>query len=103
MTKLNLAKKVSFAQQNAIIPNKISNETMQKLGQISRRMEKNFGTEDTINQISAEMIRISSSKFRSYELKRITNTNDLSSTINMWKRKKQDTWTFPKTFLLKWK
>ena len=88
MTKFNLAKTVSFTEQNPIIPNKVSNETMQKMGQISRRMEKNFETEDTINRLSAKMIRTSSSKFRSYGLKRITNTNDLSSTSNLWKKEK---------------
>ena len=77
---------------------------MQKLGQINRRMEKNFESKDTINRLSTKMIRISSSKFRSCGLKRITNTNDISSTSNMWKKeKKQDTWTFPKTFHLKQK
>ena len=77
---------------------------MQKLGQINRRMEKNCETKDTLNRLSAKKIRILSSKFRSYGLKRITNTIDISSASNMWKKeKKQDTWTFPKTFLLKWK
>ena len=45
---------------------------MQKLGQINRSMEKNFESKDTINRLSAKMIRISSSKFKSYGLKRIT-------------------------------
>ena len=83
-----LAKTVSFIEQNAIIQNKIFNETMQKLGQVNRRMEKNFETKDTNNRLSEKMIRISSSKFSSYELKRITNTNDISSTSNMWEKEK---------------
>ena len=61
---------------------------MQKLGQITRRMEENFETKDTINRLSAKKIPISSSKFRSYGLKRITNTNDISSKSNMWKKEK---------------
>ena len=61
---------------------------MQKLGQITRRMEENFETKDTINRLSAKMIRISSSKFRSYGLKRIANTKDISSASNIWKKEK---------------
>ena len=88
LTKINLANTVSFIEQNAIIQNKSFIETLQKLGQINRRMEKNFETKDTINRLSAKMTRISSSKIRSYGLKRITNTNDTSSTSNMWKKEK---------------
>ena len=83
MTQFNLTKTVSFIEQNAIIQNKYFNESMQKLGQINRRMEKNFGSKDTINRLSTKMIRISSSKFRSCGLKRITKTIDISSTGNM--------------------
>ena len=61
---------------------------MQKLGQINRRMGKNFERKDTINRLSTKMIRSSSSKFRSCGLKRIKNTNDISSTSNMWKKEK---------------
>ena len=83
MTQFNLTKTVSFIEQNAIIQNKIFNESMQKLGQINRRMGKNFERKDTINRLSTKMIRSSSSKFRSCGLKRIKNTNDISSTSNM--------------------
>ena len=103
MTKFNLGKTVSFIEQNAKIQSKISYETMQKLGQINRRMEKNFETEDTTNRLSAKMIRISGSKFRSYGLKRITNTNDISFTSNMWKKEKTGQLNFSENFLLKWK
>ena len=103
MTKFNLAKTVSFIEQNAIIQNKDSYETMQKLGQINRRLEKNFETKDTINWFSAKKIRISSSKFRRYGLKRIANTKDISSASKIWKKEKTGHLNFSYNFSFKMK